>query len=90
MKKQGKKQQFPRRKGAGIAQRIETISETTAAELAAQMNGLPTFAIVAAINGMVEALRERGQEIRDWEEKDKVIQKITVIGGRVYSMATRK
>lgn len=53
----------------------------------AELRELPTFAIVAAMNGMIGVLRERGQEIRDWDEKSKVVQRISVIGGRVYALA---
>ncbi len=55
----------------------------------AQMEVLPTYALVAAMNGMNEVLRRRGQPIRDWDEKDKVIQQFSIIGGKVYALAPK-
>lgn len=39
------------------------------------------------MNAINTALRQRGQAIRDWDQRDKVIQKFSVLGGKVYALA---
>ena len=51
------------------------------------VNTLPTFALVVTMNAINTALRQRGQAIRDWDQRDKVIQKFSVLGGKVYALA---
>ena len=46
-----------------------------------------TFALVVTMNAINTALRQRGQAIRDWDQRDKVIQKFSVLGGKVYALA---
>ena len=54
------------------------------------LNRLPTMSIVATIDTMIGILRGRGYKIRDWDEKDKVVQKMKYIGGKVYILAPRE
>ena len=54
------------------------------------LNRLPTMSIVATIDTMIGILRDRGHKIRDWDEKDKVVQKMKYIGGKVYILAPRE
>ena len=51
------------------------------------LNRLPTMSIVATIDTMIGILRGRGYKIRDWDDKDKVVQKMKCIGGKVYILA---
>ena len=53
----------------------------------AELETLPTFALVVTMNAINTALRQRGQVIRDWDQRDKVIQKFSVLGGKVYALA---
>lgn len=48
---------------------------------------LPTIALVATIDTMIGILQDRGVKIWDWDNKDKVVQKIKCIGGKVYILA---
>ena len=52
-----------------------------------ELKALPTFALVATMNAITVVLRQRGQEIRDWDQRDKAVQKFTVLGGKVYALA---
>lgn len=70
-------------KPGGFRQRMD---EATAMANAA-MAKLPTTAIVATIDTMIGVLNSRGIKIRDWDDKDKVVQKIRCIGGKVYILA---
>lgn len=53
----------------------------------AGLTQLPTMALVATIDTMIGILRDRGHKIRDWDDKDKVVQKMKCIGGKVYILA---
>lgn len=59
-------------------------------DAAAAKNGLtklPTMAIVATIDTMIGILQSRGYQIRDWDDKSKVVQKMKCIGSKVYILA---
>lgn len=84
MKKQRNKKRHP---GPWPRPKKPQTPKAASDKATAELQGLPTFAIVAAINNMIDVLRQRGQEIRDWDEKDKVIQKMSIIGGKVYTLA---
>lgn len=62
--------------------------EATAAQ--AGLSKLPTMALVATIDTMIGILHDRGVQIRDWDEKDKVVQKMKCIGGKVYILAPKE
>ena len=55
-----------------------------------ELRQLPTQALISTIDTMVGILQERGVAIRDWDEKDKVIQKVKMIGGKAYTLAPRE
>lgn len=55
-----------------------------------ELRRLPTQALISTIDTMVGILQERGVVIRDWDEKDKVIQKVKMIGGKAYTLAPRE
>lgn len=53
-----------------------------------QLRTMPTFALLAAVNEIIEILRERGAEVRDWDHKEKIVRKMSSIGGKLYVLAT--
>lgn len=55
-----------------------------------ELRKLPTQALISTIDQMVGILRERGVVIRDWDEKDKAIQRVRLIGGKAYILAPRE
>ena len=72
-----------RKKGQWPKPKPQKPPATKQAAAAAEMDGLPTYALVAAMNAVTDALRRRGQFIRDWE-------KFSVLGGKVYALAPRQ
>ena len=62
-----------KQKPGGFRQRMDE----AAAMANAAMAKLPTTAIVATIDTMIGVLNSRGIKIRDWDDKDKVVQKIS-------------
>ena len=59
-------------------------------EAAETFRGLPPFALVATANEILAALQAQGFKIRDWDERDKALQKLSIIGGKVYALAPRE
>jgi len=55
-----------------------------------QLRDMPTFALLAVMNEILEVLQERQLEARDWDHKEKVVRKFSSIGGKVYALATRE
>lgn len=51
------------------------------------MRQLPVSAMLASIEMQIDILHERGVEIRDWEHKDRVLQQVRMMGGKVYFLA---
>jgi len=72
------------------ASKASTKKQAAAVGAYNELRQLPTPALVSTINTMVEILLDRGVAIRDWDEKDKVIQKVKMIGGKVYILAPRE
>ena len=68
-------------------QKNPQVRSSEASEAMEELKALPTFALVATMNAITNVLRQRGQEIRDWDQRDKVIQKFSVLGGKVYALA---
>ena len=56
----------------------------------AGLQTLPIPALVATIDMMIAALRLRGVEVVDFDDRDKVLHGIKVIGNRVFLLAPRK
>lgn len=52
------------------------------------MRQLPVAAILSSIEMQINVLKERGIEIRDWENKDRILQQIRILGGKAYFLAT--
>lgn len=51
------------------------------------MRQLPVAAILSSIEMQINILKERGIEIRDWENKDRILQQIRILGGKAYFLA---
>lgn len=70
----------------------KTIEKKLATAKAAQagFQNLPIPAIVATIDMMIATLRLRGVEVVDFDDRDKVLHGIKVIGNRVFLLAPRK
>ncbi len=57
------------------------------ADAAQVMRQLPVSAMLSSIEMQINILQERGVEVRDWENKDRVIKQIRMFGGKVYFLA---
>lgn len=54
------------------------------------INALPPLAIVQAIENQIAILRTKGMKIYDWEQKDRAIKQVRIIGGKAYFFAVRE
>ncbi len=54
------------------------------------MKQLPVSAILASMEMQIDTLAERGIEIRDWENKDRVLKQVRIMGGKAYFLADTK
>ena len=82
------KSKKPKRQHTGKVPSFKKQVDAKAAQ--AGLTQLPTMALVATIDTMIGILRDRGHKIRDWDEKDKVVQKMKYIGGKVYILAPKE
>lgn len=53
------------------------------------INALPPLVIIQAIENQITILRTKGIKIYDWEQKDRAIEQIRIIGGKAYFFAVR-
>lgn len=53
------------------------------------INALPPLVIIQAIENQIAILRTKGIKIYDWEQKDRAIEQIRIIGGKAYFFAAR-
>lgn len=51
---------------------------------------IPTFALVSTIDMMIQIISERGETIRDWDDKQKIVRRMECIGNRIYILAPRE
>lgn len=51
---------------------------------------MPTFALLAVMNEISGILQQRGEPLRDWDHKDKVVRQFSSIGGKLYVLATKE
>lgn len=51
------------------------------------LRGLPTNALLQAMENILKVLNERGQPVRDFDHKEKVIQQVRMVGGKPYMLA---
>lgn len=54
------------------------------------MRELPVPALLQSLEWQIDILSQRGVEIRDWENKDRVLKQIRIIGGKVYFLAAEE
>lgn len=54
------------------------------------IDALPPLAIVQTIEGQIAILRTKGMKIYDWEQKDRAIEQVRIIGGKEYFFAVRE
>lgn len=52
------------------------------------IDALPPLAIVQTIESQIAILRTKGMKIYDWEQKDRAIEQVRIIGGKAYFFAT--
>ena len=51
------------------------------------MRALPIPAILSSMEMQIKVLKERGVEIKDWDNKEKTLKQIRMLGGKVYFFA---
>ena len=51
------------------------------------VNNVPTPLILRNIEQQIELLSKRGVKIRDWDNKDRVLKQVRIIGGKAYFLA---
>lgn len=85
MKTNKKRKNRPRSRPVGESAAFKRQVEAKAASVG--LTKLPTTALVTTIDTMIGILRSRGIKIRDWDEKEKVVQRMKCIGGKVYILA---
>lgn len=54
------------------------------------MKELPIPALLQSLEWQIDILRERGVEIKDWENKNRVLKQVRIIGGKVYFLAAEE
>ena len=48
------------------------------------MQALPSPAILASIEMQIKVLESRGVKISNWDDKDKSLKQVRMLGGKVY------
>lgn len=51
------------------------------------MRNLPVPALLQSIEWQLDILREKGIEVKDWDNKGRVIRQVRWIGGKAYFFA---
>ena len=54
------------------------------------INALPPVVIIQNIESQIAILRTKGMKIYDWEQKDRAIEQVRIIGGKAYFFAVRE
>ncbi len=49
----------------------------------------PTAVLLQSIEMSLNILKERGQEVRDFDNKEKIVQQVRLIGGKAYFLAAK-
>lgn len=52
-------------------------------------DSMPTPLLVSMMNITIKMLAMRGIDIRDWDNRDKIVRSVRVLGGRHYFFATK-
>lgn len=65
--------------------------EREAEQIAARMSleKLPTIALLQAMEMLLNIINGRGIEVRDWDNKDKTVHQIRMIGAHPYFLCTK-
>lgn len=50
---------------------------------------IPTFALIEALNVIIEILAHRGVKIKDWDDKARTVYKFKWLGGKAYVLAPK-
>lgn len=54
------------------------------------MRQLPVPALLQCIEWQLDILREKGIEVKDWDNKNRVLKQVRFIGGKAYFLAPIK
>ncbi|MFR4350561.1 MAG: hypothetical protein ACLT3H_02710 [Roseburia sp.] len=70
---------------------INKTKEKEAEQIAAGMSleKLPTIALLQAMEMLLNIINKRGTEVRDWDNKDKTVHQIRMIGAQPYFLCTK-
>ncbi len=60
-----------------------------AATLQRLVDSMPTSILILQLNNTIKMLEQRGIQIRDWDNREKIVRQIRVLGGRYYFFATK-
>lgn len=71
-----------------IPYRNKEIAQKNEADKA--FRAMPTASILITMEYMLNVLKDRGVEVRDFDNKDKVVEQIRLIGGKAYFLAAGK
>ncbi len=65
--------------------------EREAEQIVARMSleKLPTIALLQAMEMLLNIINGRGIEVRDWDNKDKTVRQIRMIGAHPYFLCTK-
>ena len=72
--------------GKGKPKRKPFGMNSSLADATQVMRQLPVSAMLSSIEMQINILQERGVEIRDWENKDRVLKQVRILGGKAYSL----
>lgn len=64
--------------------------KTIVGDAGTSFSNVPISTLCASIELLINNLRERGCPVYDFDNKDKTVQQIRFIGGKVYFLATRE
>lgn len=71
--------------------RNKEAEEKSMAEAAVQaLEMMPTSALLHTIETIINVLEKRGQYIRDFDNKDKIVQQVRLIGRQAYFLAAEQ
>ena len=60
-----------------------------AATLKKLVDSMPTSILIFQLDSTIQMLAQRGVYLRDWDNRDKIVRKVRVLGGRFYFFATK-
>lgn len=54
------------------------------------MRQLPVPALLQCIEWQLDILREKGVEVKDWDNKNRVLKQVRFMGGKAYFLAAEE